>query len=104
VLLVDTECLDAASISSLVDAATHWAPPGRVILPPEGVRLEDVERDLLQQALSRAKGNQTRACALVGLSRDTLRYRIAKLGLDKERGSKRRSSARSEQEEQPRLE
>ncbi len=87
VLLHGYEDLDAASISSLLDAATTWAAPGRVVLPAEGVRLEDVERDLLQQALRRTKGNQTRASALVGLSRDTLRYRVAKLGLDKERVS-----------------
>jgi two-component system response regulator AtoC len=85
ILLYGSEDLEVASISPLLDAVAHWAPPGRVVLPAEGVRLEDVERDLLRQALLRTKGNQTRASALVGLSRDTLRYRIAKLGLEKER-------------------
>jgi len=87
VLLHGDEELDAGTLSSLVDAATRWAPPGRVVLPEEGVRLEDVERDLLRQALRRTRGNQTRASALVGLTRDTLRYRVAKLGLDKERAA-----------------
>jgi DNA-binding NtrC family response regulator len=52
-----------------------------VYLPPEGVRLEDVEADLIRQALSRSGGNRTRAAALVGVTRDTLLYRLKKHGL-----------------------
>ena len=47
-------------------------------LPPEGLRMEDVERDLMRQALLRTSGNVTRAADLLGLSRDTLRYRLDK--------------------------
>jgi DNA-binding NtrC family response regulator len=50
-------------------------------LPPEGVNLEDVERQLLVQALERARGNQTRAGLLLGINRDQVRYRIEKFGL-----------------------
>jgi DNA-binding NtrC family response regulator len=50
-------------------------------LPAEGVHLEQVERDLVVQALERAEGNQTRAAALLGLNRDQIRYRIEKFGL-----------------------
>ena len=50
-------------------------------LPPEGVALEDVERQLLTQALDRCRGNQTRAGALLGINRDQVRYRIGKFGL-----------------------
>ena len=50
-------------------------------LPPEGVNLEDVERQLLVQALERSHGNQTRAGALLGINRDQVRYRIEKFGL-----------------------
>jgi DNA-binding protein Fis len=52
-------------------------------LPPEGVRLEDVERQLLTQALERAGGNQTQAAQLLGINRDQVRYRIEKFGLAK---------------------
>jgi DNA-binding NtrC family response regulator len=51
-------------------------------LPERGIRFEDVERDLLRQALMRTGGNRTRASALVGLTLDTFRYRMARLGLD----------------------
>jgi DNA-binding NtrC family response regulator len=50
-------------------------------LPPGGVVLEDVERQLLEQALARCGGNQTRAGTLLGINRDQVRYRIEKFGL-----------------------
>ena len=50
-------------------------------LPPEGIHLEEVERQLLLQALERANGNQTQAAQLLGINRDQVRYRIEKFGL-----------------------
>jgi DNA-binding NtrC family response regulator len=50
-------------------------------LPPEGVNLEDVERQLLVQALERSGGNQTHAGTLLRINRDQVRYRIEKFGL-----------------------
>jgi two-component system response regulator AtoC len=52
-------------------------------LPPEGVNLETIERQLLVQALQRAAGNQTQAGTLLGINRDQVRYRIEKFGLSK---------------------
>jgi DNA-binding NtrC family response regulator len=52
-------------------------------LPAEGINLEDVEKNLVVQALDRVHGNQTRAAALLGLHRDQIRYRIEKFGLKK---------------------
>jgi len=60
------------------DSSTRTFPPP---LPIEGIRLEDVERDLVRQALERESWNVTRAARLLGLSRDTLRYRIDKYQL-----------------------
>jgi two-component system, NtrC family, response regulator AtoC len=48
-------------------------------LPPEGVVLDDLEMSLVQQALERSQGNQTRAAELLSISRDQLRYRLKKL-------------------------
>lgn len=53
-------------------------------LPEQGVALEEVERQLIRQALTRAEGNVTRAAKLLDLSRDTLRYRLEKHHLDAE--------------------
>jgi transcriptional regulator with GAF, ATPase, and Fis domain len=50
-------------------------------LPVGGIDIEQLERDLVVQALARTAGNQTRAAALLGLNRDQIRYRIEKFGL-----------------------
>ncbi|MGA9836419.1 MAG: sigma-54 dependent transcriptional regulator [Gemmatimonadaceae bacterium] len=51
------------------------------VLPAAGFDLEEVEREFISQALDRAAGNKTRAARLLGLSRDTLRYRLEKYGI-----------------------
>ncbi len=50
-------------------------------LPPEGLVLSDLEKSLIQQALEQANGNQSRAARLLGISRDTLLYRLKKFAL-----------------------
>jgi transcriptional regulator with GAF, ATPase, and Fis domain len=50
--------------------------------------LEDVERQLVVQALERAGGNQTHAGQLLGINRDQVRYRIEKFGLVKPNGER----------------
>jgi DNA-binding NtrC family response regulator len=40
--------------------------------------LDHVERELLNRALLETKGNVSKACTLLGISRDTLRYRMEK--------------------------
>jgi len=50
-------------------------------LPDTGVTLEEVERDLVKQALERTRGNQTHAARLLNISRDALRYKMKKFGL-----------------------
>ena len=47
-------------------------------LPPTGIDFAALERELLSQALAMAGNNQTRAATLLGLTRDQLRYRLAK--------------------------
>ena len=46
-----------------------------------GLNLAEVERDLLVRALAQTRGNVTQAARLLGVSRDTLRYRIEKHNL-----------------------
>jgi transcriptional regulator with PAS, ATPase and Fis domain len=50
-------------------------------LPASGVDLEQLERSLVDQALRRCGGNQTRAAGLLGMNRDQIRYRVEKFGL-----------------------
>ena len=46
-----------------------------------GGSLEEAEKNMLVQALDKAAWNQTRAAALLGISRDTLRYKMKKHSL-----------------------
>lgn len=52
-----------------------------VRLPEGGINLNDLERQLLVQALERTQGNKTKAAQLLHLSRATLLYRLEKHGL-----------------------
>jgi DNA-binding NtrC family response regulator len=58
-------------------------PPaaGAPAFPPLGVDLARWERTMIEQALRDAGGNQTRAAHRLGISRDTLRYRLKKFGI-----------------------
>lgn len=47
-------------------------------LPPQGIDLNGLEAELIRQALALAGGNKSRAARLLGLTRDTLLYRIQK--------------------------
>ena len=52
-------------------------------LPPRGVRLGDLERHLIHQALDRTRGHLRPAARLLGISYKTLQYRIRKHGLER---------------------
>ncbi|MBN2645775.1 MAG: sigma-54-dependent Fis family transcriptional regulator [Desulfuromonadaceae bacterium] len=51
------------------------------VLPPEGIDLEVVEKQLIQQALSMCQGNQSQAARKLHLGVDAFRYRMKKFGL-----------------------
>jgi len=76
-LLADKDRLGPDDFTTL----SRTAQTAMFRLPPEGVDLEEVERQLLVQALERSHGNQTRAGAMLGINRDQVRYRIEKFGL-----------------------
>jgi transcriptional regulator with GAF, ATPase, and Fis domain len=77
-LLVDRHHLEPADFS-----LTRTLTAVEFTLPAEGVNLDEVERQLLVQALERSRGNQTHAAQLLGINRDQVRYRIEKFGLAK---------------------
>lgn len=54
--------------------------------PAGDLDLSQIEHDALARALERARGNVSKAARLLGITRDTLRYRMAKRGLCREAG------------------
>jgi DNA-binding NtrC family response regulator len=77
-LLIDRDWLEPDDFTTLTRAGSQ---PVQFRLPANGVVLEEVERQLVIQALERAHGNQTHAGHLLGINRDQVRYRIEKFGL-----------------------
>jgi DNA-binding NtrC family response regulator len=63
-------------------AAASQHSNGRITLPSHGISLEDLEKDLILQALERTKYNKSQAAKLLNISYDVLRYQVKKLGLE----------------------
>jgi DNA-binding NtrC family response regulator len=80
---IDVEQL---SFAGSTEGASPGAPavPGWVPeIPPEGLSLEVLERELILQALERTRGNKSQAARLLGLTRRTLYSRMERHGLRK---------------------
>jgi two-component system NtrC family response regulator len=69
-------------------AAVRLADHGKIVveLPPEGMAFTTIEHHVLQQALALCQWNVTKTARFLHLSRDTLRYRIERLGLQSPEG------------------
>ncbi len=56
---------------------------GEIALPSGGLVLEDLEQDLIRQAMERSGGRIKEAAELLGLSYKTLQYRLKKFEMEK---------------------
>ncbi|MCB1784945.1 MAG: sigma-54-dependent Fis family transcriptional regulator [Gammaproteobacteria bacterium] len=67
-------------------SATNGGPQvegDRISFPLDGsISLDEIERRMIEAALQRTRGNVTRAAAVLGISRQTMRYRIEKHAID----------------------
>ncbi|MCK9986373.1 MAG: two-component system, NtrC family, response regulator AtoC [Azoarcus sp.] len=91
VLLATGPTIDAPQLSLstgvTVQSLPHAAPesasaaPAASAVPVASQTLEDMERRALLDALRQTGWNVSRAARMLGISRDTLRYRIDKFGL-----------------------
>ena len=66
----------------IVAKASHQggAPMSAFRLPPEGVDIEEVEKELIRQALDITEWNQSKAAKKLSLGIDAFRYRMKKFG------------------------
>ncbi|MBZ5548773.1 MAG: sigma-54 dependent transcriptional regulator, partial [Acidobacteriia bacterium] len=54
---------------------------------PDGMTLDQYEDEMIREALKRAGGNKSQAARLLGLSRNALRYRLSKIGIEDDNGT-----------------
>ncbi len=66
---------------ALPPASEMASAPGVAALSGDDLNLERAERRLIETALARCSDNVTQAARLLGISRDTLRYRLERLQL-----------------------
>jgi DNA-binding NtrC family response regulator len=74
---------DAPAGIAPVSGAAPPPEPGALVFDFDGGthKAEDVERELIIQALRRTRGNVSKAAKLIGMQRSSLRYRIDRFGL-----------------------
>jgi two-component system NtrC family response regulator len=84
----DPTRIASADLSEALRAGPPAATPGTGTfdlrafeIPDAGVDLAELEKSLLRKALEKTSGNRTRAAALLGITRQTLIYRLEKHGL-----------------------
>ena len=83
VLLTEGDHVDVDSLPPEVRSqGEEGEHPGSFSLGPAGVDLEQLERELLMEALRVAEGNRTEAGRLLGLSRHQIRNRLKKYGVE----------------------
>jgi two-component system response regulator HydG len=78
-IFIEKDRIDQADLVIGAPEQSSYGPEWAV--PASGIALEEVERQLIISALQRAGGNKSKAARLLGLSRDTLRYRLEKYQL-----------------------
>jgi two-component system NtrC family response regulator len=80
---IDVEHLSLAGSGEAASRGAAAAPGWVPEIPPEGLSLEVLERELIIQALERARGNKSQAARLLGTTRRTLYSRLERHGLRK---------------------
>ena len=84
VVLEHTETITPEHLRPLLSAnasvASHSAAK-TFVLPDEGICLDELEKDLIMQALEKTNNNRAAAAKLLGITYESLRYQIKRFGL-----------------------
>ncbi|SHJ27018.1 DNA-binding transcriptional response regulator, NtrC family, contains REC, AAA-type ATPase, and a Fis-type DNA-binding domains [Malonomonas rubra DSM 5091] len=85
VVMEDTDVLSADNLPLEIGGRDKLAGERRknfqIILPENGVSLEEVEKELIRLALERCDNNMTQGAKLLKVSYDTFRYQVKKYNL-----------------------
>jgi len=83
VLMMDGDELKEQHFSFLnLKDKTRETSNYKLIVPPDGVKVDVVLKDLILKTLSITKGNQVKAAKVLGYTRSKLRYRMEQLGIE----------------------
>jgi len=81
-ILENKECIDLEDLPRAMRSGFPGHPASPKPRPEaDGVTLEEMEKRAISHALEKADQNQVQAAKLLGITRDTLRYRMKKFGL-----------------------
>src|SRR4026209_531271 len=86
ILLAEGDQITLEDLPTEVRQEVGPAAEGAFKLPAEGINFEDVERNLITQAMDQTDYNITKAAKLLGLTFTTLQYRLEKFGIKKPDG------------------
>lgn len=101
ILLAEGDTIMIEDLPSEVREEARPATVGNFKLPADGIAFEEVERDLIMQAMERTDYNITKAAKLLGVTFRTLQYRLDKFGIKRpERAAGASDNADEEDEEQ----
>src|SRR5437588_10933516 len=81
ILLAESDYITVEDLPLAVRQESRPVAEAGFKLPAEGVNFEDVERNLILQAMERTDYNITKAAKLLGLTFRTLQYRLEKFGI-----------------------
>jgi len=87
ILLAEGDKITLEDLPTEVRQEVGPAAEGMFKLPAEGINFEDVERNLITQAMEQTDYNITKAAKLLGLTFRTLQYRLEKFGIKKADGT-----------------
>ena len=86
ILLSEGDLITLEDLPTEVRQEVGPAAEGAFKLPAEGINFEDVERNLITQAMEQTDYNITKAAKLLGLTFRTLQYRLEKFGIKRSDG------------------
>jgi DNA-binding NtrC family response regulator len=86
ILLTEEDLITTEDLPTEVRQEVGPTSEGAFKLPAEGINFEDVERNLITQAMEQTDYNITKAAKLLGLTFRTLQYRLEKFGIKKPDG------------------
>ncbi|WP_306109943.1 helix-turn-helix domain-containing protein, partial [Pseudomonas sp. JG-B] len=78
-----TICRGLLAGAGVTEAAMPQMASSPLGLEDENMSLSDAERDLVVKVLGKTDWNISKSARMLGLTRDMLRYRIDKLGLER---------------------